>query len=109
MKRSAKEDAVYLEHMLEQVGCIERILASAAEHEIRQLAMIRCFEVIGEAATHVSKAFRAANPDIPWHKMIGMRNALIHDYLGIEEKDLWSTAQDDIPILKKQLQQLLKK
>lgn len=103
MKNPVKSDALYVTHILDQILMIDRIMVSAAEKEIRYLALIRCFEVIGEAAKHISVEFRARHADIPWSKMIGMRNALVHDYLGVEEKDVWNTAKTDIPALKNQL------
>lgn len=62
-------------------------------------ATLRNLELIGEAATHVPDAIRAANPDIPWRLVIATRNRLIHGYLGIDNDTLWSIIRGDIPEL----------
>ena len=62
-------------------------------------AAIRNLELIGEAATHVPDAVRAANPQIPWRLIIATRNRLIHGYLGIDNDTLWSIIRSDIPAL----------
>ena len=62
-------------------------------------ATIRNLELIGESATHIPDAVRAANPQIPWRLIIATRNRLIHGYLGIDNDTLWSIIQSDIPAL----------
>jgi len=51
-------------------------------------AVIRSLEVLGEAAKHIPPSFRKKHPDIPWGKMAGMRDVLIHDYMGVDLKTL---------------------
>jgi uncharacterized protein with HEPN domain len=67
-------------------------------------ATLRNIELIGEAATHIPDAVRAAHPDIAWRKVIATRNRLIHGYLGIDNDVLWSIVESDIPQLLSQLQ-----
>ena len=62
-------------------------------------ATIRNLELIGESATHIPDAVRAANPQIPWRLIIATRNRLIHGYLGIDNDTLRSIIQSDIPAL----------
>ena len=62
-------------------------------------AAIRNLELIGEAATHVPDAVRAANPQISWRLIIATRNWLIHGYLGIDDDTRWSIIRSDIPVL----------
>lgn len=62
-------------------------------------ATVRNLELIGEAATHIPDAVRAAKPQIPWRLVIATRNRLIHGYLGIDNDTLWSIIQSDIPKL----------
>lgn len=62
-------------------------------------ATIRNLELIGESATHIPDAVRAANPQIPWRLAIATRNRLIHGYLGIDNDTLWSIIRSDIPSL----------
>jgi len=76
---------------LDQAGFV----ASALNYD----AALRNLELIGEAATHVPEAARAANPQIPWRLIIATRNRLIHGYLGIDNDTLWSIIRSDVPAL----------
>lgn len=62
--------------------------------------------VLGEAANQVSPATRRESPEIPWRRIIGMRNKLIHDYYDIKLEDVWDTVQDDLPPLIAAVQRL---
>ncbi len=72
--------------------------------EITYDAALRNLELIGEAATHIPDAIRAAYSEIPWRMIIATRNRLIHGYLGIDDDTLWSIIRDDMPELLRQLQ-----
>jgi len=61
---------------------------------------VRNFEIIGEAVRNISKEITMAHSDIPWEKMIGMRNKVIHEYFGIDEEILWKTIKEDLPVFK---------
>jgi uncharacterized protein with HEPN domain len=73
----------------------ERFVASGFNYD----APLRNLELIGEAATHVPDAVRAAYPQVPWRRVISTRNRLIHGYLGIDNDTLWSIIVSDIPAL----------
>lgn len=60
-------------------------------------AVIRNFEVIGEASRNLSVSFTEANQQVEWKKMIGFRNLLIHDYFGIDHQIVWTAIQDFLP------------
>lgn len=62
-----------------------------------QYAVIRCFEVIGEAARRVPDDFRARYPEFPWKAMSGMRDKLIHGYDTVDPSILWGTIRKDVP------------
>ena len=66
---------------------------------MRQSAVIRQLEVIGEASRQLSAEFRNANPQVPWSDMIGMRNILIHVYHEMDLDIVWKTLQSAIPAL----------
>lgn len=59
----------------------------------------RATELIGEAATNISDATRAAHPEIPWRKIIGQRNVLIHDYGDVDDDLVWNLVELEIPKL----------
>ncbi len=75
------------------------------KNELVQDAVIRNIEIIGEASTRVSDDFRASHSEIPWREMAGMRDKLIHDYMGVDLDVVWRTIEIDIP----ELHRLLKK
>ena len=70
-------------------------------------AVIRNIEVIGEAAKHVPPDVQKMFPEIPWGKMKGIRNILIHEYFGVDIEVLWKTAMEDLPGLKDLLMGML--
>lgn len=69
-------------------------------------ATLRNPELIGEAATHVPDAVRAAHPAVPWHMILATRNRLIHGYLGIDNDTIFSILRDDLPTLVRELTRL---
>lgn len=71
-------------------------------------AVVRELSVIGEAARKTTEIFRSENPQIPWEKIFGMRNRLVHDYMGVQLPIVWQTIQEDIPELSKILDKILK-
>lgn len=62
-------------------------------------AIMREFEVLGEAASAISDQTRSRFPEIPWKEVIGMRNQLIHAYFGVDHDIVWSTILTELPIL----------
>ena len=74
-----------------------------------QDAVIRNFEIIGEAAKNISKDLRAKHPEIQWKKISGLRDKLIHFYFGIDYKIVWNIARKELPKLDKQIGTLLNK
>jgi uncharacterized protein with HEPN domain len=63
------------------------------------LALIKDVEIIGEAASRISKDAQSSAPEIPWANIIGMRNRLIHAYFDINLDILWKTVREDLPDL----------
>ena len=74
---------------------------------LRQLAILKSVEIIGEAASRVSEETKAKHPDIPWPQIIGMRNRLVHAYFAIQLDIVWKVVQDDLPPLIAQLEPLV--
>ena len=71
-------------------------------------AVIRSIEVIGEATKRIPKSIRGKYPSIPWKKMTGMRDKMIHEYSGVDVEILWKTVKEDVPSLKPLIQNVLK-
>lgn len=72
-----------------------------------QHAVIRNFEVMGEAAKRMPEPFRLAHPEIPWSLMARTRDKLIHDYPGIDPLVIWRAVIHDLPPLRARIEQLL--
>jgi uncharacterized protein with HEPN domain len=72
-----------------------------------QDAVVFPLEIMGEAAGRISDDFREAHPEIPWHKIIGVRNQLIHEYFRINLKTVWDTLKNDLPDLIHRLEPLI--
>jgi uncharacterized protein with HEPN domain len=105
-------DLTYVLDMLVAARHIQAYMAgidrSTFEQDtMRQDAIIRRVEIIGEAARRVSAEFRAAHPDIAWQQMADMRNRLIHGYDEVSLILVWDVIQHDIPALIAQLQPLI--
>lgn len=71
------------------------------------LGLLKCIEIIGEAAARVSEDTRKRHPAIPWQDIIGMRNRLIHTYFEIDLNLVWDTVTRDIPPLLAELEKIL--
>ena len=106
-----KEDRLYITNILE---CIERIKSYIAEgrdsflqSRMIQDAVIRNFEVMGEATKRLSQELRSNNSDIPWRQMAGFRDMLIHDYSKIDVGEVWAVIDQDLPMIKPRLVELL--
>jgi uncharacterized protein with HEPN domain len=68
-------------------------------NDLVQSAVLREFQVLGDAARQVSDVTRGAYPEVPWHMIAGMRNRLVHAYFDIRLDTVWNTIQQDIPQL----------
>jgi uncharacterized protein with HEPN domain len=107
-----EKDEFYLKNILEMILDIKRFLtgldkAGFLKSDLHQNAVMKKLENIGEATKHVSDNLKAKNPDIEWRKISGMRDVLIHDYLGTDLEEVWKTVMDDLPVYKKQVEKLL--
>lgn len=61
------------------------------------LALVKCVEIIGEAANQVSKATQERYPDVPWRALIAMRHRTVHGYIDVDYDIVWRVATDDLP------------
>jgi uncharacterized protein with HEPN domain len=106
-----KDPRVYLAHILERANRIEVYLQGGETpfmHDVKtQDAVIRNFEVIGEAAKRVPPEYRAAHPSIPWQLMAGFRDVLIHGYEGVDLSRVWITATRDLPVVRDAIRAIL--
>ena len=75
--------------------------------ELRQAGVLQKLIVIGEAAAHLSKEFRALHPEIEWADIVGFRNIAVHEYFGVSWRMVWVTATDDVPDLHARVSKIL--
>jgi uncharacterized protein with HEPN domain len=68
-------------------------------HRMMQHAVVRLIQIIGEASRKISPQFRDTHPEIPWRKIAGMRNRLVHEYFRIMPEKVWESSQNDLPAL----------
>ena len=106
-----KDDRLYLHHILERCHRITHFIGPGKEafmeSEALQDAVIRNVEVIGEAAKRVSAETRARLAGLDWKAICGMRDVLIHDYIGVDLDEVWNVASSHIPELQVVLEQFL--
>jgi uncharacterized protein with HEPN domain len=72
-----------------------------------QLAVVRCLEIVGEAAARVTPELKLTHAEIPWRQMVATRNQLIHAYFNINLNIVWRTVREELPVLMKRLQEIL--
>ena len=109
---SDRDSSVFLQDILQAIVKIERYTdgLSYEEFTVNDMAIdavIRNFEIIGEAASHVPEAVRQRNAAIPWDKMKAMRNIMIHEYFGVDLETVWKTVKMSLPALKQEIAELI--
>jgi len=102
------KDGIYKLHILDAIADIESYVKGISkekfvENKIVQDAVIRKFQIVGEAAKRLSPSFKTKHKAIPWKKVTGMRDILIHDYFQVDLSILWNTVQNELPTLKQKL------
>jgi uncharacterized protein with HEPN domain len=109
---SRRDDDQRLRDMRDAAQAAIRVLGdrSAAELEATEalaLAVPHAVEIVGEAASRVSRSFCEAHPEIAWSEVTGMRHRIVHDYFAVDYQRLWDTVHSDLPPLIEQLERIL--
>ena len=103
---------LYVKDIMDSAEAIERFVEDMDFEQFKAddkttSAVIRKFEIVGEAAKHVPDAMRDKYPTVPWKEMAGMRDKLIHFYMGVKYELVWQTIKDVIPQIKPALRQMI--
>ncbi len=107
-----KDPEVFLRHISENIKLIESFSKNLTKekfmkNKLRQNAIIRALEIVGEAVKNLSSEFMEEHRDIPWNDIARTRDKLIHHYFGVDLNEVWSIVKDDLPKLKKQVKEIL--
>lgn len=104
-------DHLYLQHILDAIQKIDLYIQVGREEFFGlshwQDAVVRQLEIIGEASKGLSADLRAKHTDIPWRRICGLRDVLIHNYMGVDLNAVWEVTQTQLPILKIRIQAIL--
>ena len=106
-----KDDFIFVEHILDSIGAIEEFSKGMTEKELvsnrlKQSAIVREIEVIGEAAKNISDEFKNQHKEVPWKEIIGTRDKLIHHYFGVDLAIIWQIIVKFLPDLKNELDRI---
>jgi uncharacterized protein with HEPN domain len=100
-----------LRDVLEAIERIERYTARGREaffrQELIQVWTVHHLQIIGESAAQLGRAFHAAHSEVPWARVVAMRNVLVHEYFGVDLNELWNVVERDLPALKTAVERLL--
>lgn len=110
--RNGRLSIDYLEDILDAITKSQRFVHGMGKEQFLQddktaFAVIRALEIIGEAAKKIPEGTRCKYPDLPWREMAGMRDKLIHDYIGVNLEVVWKTVFEDLPALEQNLRKAI--
>jgi len=110
-----KRDLIlFVEDILENIKLIEKSTKDISKKELENNldirdATVRRLEIMGEASKNIPEPFRKKYPKIPWKKISGTRDILIHAYFGVDSDLMWKIIKNDLSVLKKQIEKILEK
>jgi uncharacterized protein with HEPN domain len=110
--KTKRDHLDYLQDILSMIDKVEQFTADLSleefeENEMVHFAVIRAIEVMGEAAKHLPPEVRRKYPEVPWNRMAGMRDRIIHGYFGVDLHIVWETATRSIPTLRPRISAIL--
>ena len=102
-----KDDTIYLQHIQECIARIEQYTAQGHQafltSTLIQDGVIRNLQTLGQSVLKLSDSLKASHPEVDWKSIVGFRNVLVHDYLGINVARVWEVVERDVPDLQAKL------
>ena len=110
--RETVRDLGRLQHMLEHIDRASQFMLGKSLSDLENDAMLRyavvkCLEIIGEAAYMLTLEFKEAHPDTPWQVIIKMRHVLVHGYYSIQMPIVWDIVNNDFAVLRPQIERYI--
>lgn len=107
-----KDPLIFIRHILENIEDIEEFSEGLTkdalkDNKLKQKAIVRSLEVIGEAVKNIPAFFKNKYPAIEWTTISGLRDKLIHHYFGVDLGIVWEVVKEDLPKLKREIQRIL--
>ncbi len=107
-----KDSLVFIKHIMEAIELIESFSKEInrdvfLEDKMKQSAIIRQLEIIGESSKNIPESYKNRYPSIPWHEMAGMRDKLIHNYFGVDLNLVYDIVKKEIPKLKIKIKRII--
>ena len=109
----SKESLIFIEHILQNIEDIDSFMRGVSKDELKKNkeklnAIVRSIEIIGEATKNLPESFKNKYPKIPWKKIIGTRDLMIHRYFGVDFDAVWDIIKKDLPELKTKILKIKK-
>lgn len=110
---SKRDWKLFIEDILESIGLIQQYVEPLNCEQFSQDrktidAVIRNFEIIGEASKFIPVEIKQSHPEIDWQAIVGLRNRIAHEYFGISPTIIWQIIKEELPTLKHQIGKILK-
>ena len=108
-----RELRLFIEDIMESIGLIETYIGGNSKEKLdndQKLkdSIVRRLEIIGEAVKNIPDNFREKYPKVPWKKIAGLRDIIIHTYFDIDSDIVWDIIKKDLPDLKQNIQKIKK-
>ena len=107
-----KDDLIRVKHMLDSANEALSFIKDKTRKDLDQnkmlvLSLVKCVEIIGEAANSITDDLKSKHTSIPWQDIIKMRHRLIHIYFDVDYDIVWKTVKDELPELIRELKKII--